>query len=175
MKILLKIVGALVALIVVLIAVGFFLSPKFNVERSITIKAPPEKVFGALADLKRWREWGVWYVRDPKMEITYTPATTGIGAKSSWKSASQGNGSARLTKIESPKHLEYEMLFEGFDRPSTGSYVLEPAAGGTKVRWIMSGDVGSNPVSRWFAVFMDKLVGPDFEAGLAKLKQNEEK
>lgn len=175
MKILLKLVGFLILLLVALVCVGFTFDSKFNVERSIVINAPADKIFPAMADVKRWQEWGPWYERDPKMQITYTPSTDTVGATSSWKSSSQGNGSAKLTKLDAPKMVEYELSFEGFDRPSTGSYVLEPQGNATKVRWIMAGDVGASPINRWFCKFMDKMVGPDFEAGLAKLKKNMEK
>lgn len=175
MKILLRIVGFLVLIVALLIGIGFTLPSTFAVERSVVINAPAEKIYPALADVKRWAEWGIWYQRDPAMQVTYSAETTGVGATSSWKSRTQGNGSAKLTKLEAPKLVEFELAFEGFDRPSLGQYVLEPSGSGTKVRWIMRGDVGASPINRWFAKFMDGLVGKDFEAGLAKLKTNSEK
>jgi hypothetical protein len=58
---------------------------------------------------------------------------------------------------------------------STGSLVLEPARGGTDVTWIHGGDTGSNPLKHYLAVSMDRMVGPDFEQGLANLKAVAEK
>ncbi len=175
MKLLLKIIGALVVLGVALLLGGFLLPSAFRVERSVVIKAPPEAVFAPIADLKRWKEWGVWQQRDPLMELSYSASSTGVGATSSWRSKSQGNGGAKITQVDASKKFVFELSFEGFDRPSLGTYLLEPAEGGTRVRWIMEGDVGANPISRWFAFFMDRLVGSDFEAGLANLKKNVEK
>lgn len=175
MKILLKILGFLVLLVVLLIAIGFTLPSKFLVERSVVINAPAEKIYPFVADVKRWPEWQIWHERDPKMQVTTSPTTNEIGSTSTWKSPSQGNGSAKLTKLEPSKRVEFELAFEGFDQPSLGVVLFEPAGGATKVRWQMSGDVGSSPINRWFCKFMDGLVGKDFDAGLAKLKTAAEK
>lgn len=175
MKTLLKIVGVLVLLLAALICVGFFLPSKFSVERSLVINAPPEKIYPAIGDVKRWPEWQIWHERDPKMQVTTSATTNAVGSTSTWKSQSQGNGSAKLTKLEAPKKVEFELSFEGFDQPSIGTLLLEPTTGGTKVRWLMSGDVGASPINRWFCKFMDSMVGKDFESGLAKLKALSEK
>jgi hypothetical protein len=53
---------------------------------------------------------------------------------------------------------------------STGEIVLEPINGATRVVWTDSGDVGSNITYKYFGLFMDRLIGPDFEDGLANLK-----
>lgn len=35
----------------------------------------------------------------------------------------------------------------------------------------MKGNAGMNPFFRWFGLFMDKMIGTDFEGGLKNLKK----
>lgn len=58
---------------------------------------------------------------------------------------------------------------------STGAFELTPQADGVKVVWSDAGDLGMNPLSRWFGLFLDRMIGPDFEKGLSNLKRNLEK
>ena len=107
------------------------------------------------------------------MEITYPapPApATGNGAGWSWKSKTEGEGRMTFTSEEPGKRLAYALYFPDFDTTSTGELVLESAANGTHLSWIMNGNMGSNPVFRWMALFMGGMVGKDFEAGLGNLK-----
>jgi uncharacterized protein YndB with AHSA1/START domain len=170
MRIALKIVGYLIALIVLLLLAGFLLPSAFKAERSVTINAPAEKVYPLVANVKSWKQWTVWNQRDPNMEITYAGPESGVGAKWAWKSKSEGNGGMEFTAAEPNKRLGYKLTMEGMN-PSTGDVILTPAGNGTKVTWTMAGDAGMNPLTRWFGYFMDRLVGPDFEAGLANLKK----
>ncbi|MFX7894998.1 SRPBCC family protein, partial [Acinetobacter baumannii] len=71
--------------------------------------------------------------------------------------------------------LTYELYFPDFGSTSTGEFRLTPRDGGTKVSWSMDGDMGRNPLNRWMGLFMDRMVGPDFDAGLANLKALAEK
>ena len=56
------------------------------------------------------------------------------------------------------------------DMRSTGALTMEPDGPATRITWAMSGDVGGNPLKHYLALVMDRMVGPDFEAGLANLK-----
>ena len=80
-----------------------------------------------------------------------------------------------FTAVEAPSRVAYELSFPEFDSTSSGDLRFEPSAGGTRVTWTMKGDMGGNPVMHWFALFMDRMVGPDFEAGLTNLKAEAEK
>lgn len=170
MKLLLKLFGGLVVLVLLLLAVAFSFPRTYRVERSAVIQAKPEVVFAQVADLKAWKNWGVWYERDAQMQVTYSEPSTGIGAWSEWKSSSQGNGKATLVALTPGTYAEYKLEFEGWDTPSKGTFTLAPTPEGTRVVWADEGDLGNSPVARWFGLFLDKMIGPDFEAGLAKLK-----
>jgi uncharacterized protein YndB with AHSA1/START domain len=169
-KIALKVLKYLIGLIVILLLAGFLLPSNYSAQRSTTINAPAEKVFPLLSNNKEWKRWTVWNQRDPNMTITYSGPEQGVGAKWTWKSKSEGNGAMTFTAVEPNKRIAYSLEMEGMT-PAPGDFTLTPSGNGTKVTWLMTGDAGVNPLYRWFGFFMDKLVGPDFEAGLANLKK----
>ena len=172
MKLIIKIFGALVGLWVLLVLVGFLLPGHYRVERSIAIDAKPAAIYPLVGDLKAWRKWGVWFARDPDMKISYSPATTEVGAWSQWTSKSQGDGKMTISVVHPTDDFEYTMEFSDIGFVSRGTIALAPGpGGGTNVTMTMDGDLGRRPLYRWFGVFMNKLVGPDFEAGLANLKR----
>ncbi len=170
MKLLLKLLGGLAVLVLVLVVVAFFLPRQYRIERTIVIKAKPETVFPLFADLKRWKDWGSWHEKDPAMKLTYSEKGTGVGAWSAWESKSEGNGKMTIQTLEAPKRVAYLLEFPDMGMSSQGSMALEPAADGVKVVWVDAGDLGMNPLSRWFGLFLDGMIGPDFERGLVKLK-----
>jgi hypothetical protein len=171
-KIVIKVFGVLVGVWVILVLVGFILPGHYRVERSVVINARQERIFPLVGDLRAWRQWGVWFARDPAMQIEYSPATTEVGAWSHWRSKNQGDGRMTITAVHPSDAFEYRMEFEDVGMVSRGTMALAPAPGGaTRVTMAMDGDLGHNPLYRWFGVFMNKLVGPDFESGLANLKR----
>lgn len=166
---------ALVTLAVLLFAGGYALSPKFSVARSTTIAAPAEKVYALIADPREWKRWTVWNQRDPAMQISYSGPPSGTGAAWAWQSKSEGDGRMTFTAAEANRRLAYDLYFPDFGTTSAGALELTAAGTGTQVTWRMNGDMGSNPLFRWLALFGDRMVGPDFEAGLANLKALAEK
>ncbi len=168
-----KLVQALVALvgglILVLMVGSLMLSPDYAVSRSVLVNAPAAKIYPLIESSKGWASWGVWYRKDPQMQVTETGVEKGIGAAWRWKSESQGNGSMKLTAAVPDQKVGYELAIDDFD-PSQGELSLAAEGQATRVTWTMQGHMSSRS-GRWFALFMDKLVGPDFEAGLANLKQ----
>ena len=141
----------------------------------LTISAPPEKIYALVADPRGWQQWSAWNRRDPAMAIEYSGPASGSGAVWAWKSKSQGDGRMTFTNAEPPERLGYELFFPDFGTTSTGDFRLEANGGATQVTWTMNGDMGGNPVYRWMGLFMDRMVGPDFDAGLANLKALAEK
>jgi len=171
-KLIVKIFGALVAVWILLVLAGFLLPGHYRVERTTLINEKPAAIFPLVGDLKAWRQWGVWFARDPAMQIEYSPATTEVGAWSQWKSKSQGDGKMIISAVHHDDDFEYSMVFADIGMVSHGTVALAATQeGATRVTMAMDGDLGHNPVYRWFGVFMNKLVGPDFEAGLANLKK----
>lgn len=144
----------------------------FRVERSVTIKAPPEKIYPYFDDFNRWAVWSPWEKLDPAMKRSFSGAPAGKGAVYAW----QGNGKVgegRMEVLESSPSskllikLDFIKPFEGHN---TAEYTLVPAGDSTRVTWAMYGPAPY--ISKLMGVFvsMDSMIGKDFEAGLANLK-----
>ena len=170
MSIALKILKYLVGLVILVLAVGFLLPATYSAQRSVSISAPVDKVFPLVVNQKEWKRWSVWNQRDPNMQLTYAGPDAAAGAKWTWKSKSEGNGGVEWSAVESNKRIGYILTMEDM-KPASGDLTFTPEGNGTKVTWSINGDGGMNPIFRWFGLFMDKLVGPDFEAGLKNLKK----
>lgn len=175
MKWLKGILVLLLTVAAVLAIVSQFLPGSYRVERSVVIKAPAEKVFPQVVDLRQWKTWGIWWQRDPGMTVTYSEPPTGVGSWSNWISKQEGSGKMTMKSIDPNKGITYDLFFPDMGMNSLGSMTLMPADAGVKVTWVSSGELGRNPMNRWFGLFMERFIGPDFEAGLARLKANSEK
>ncbi len=168
----LAVIGAIALLIV---GVGLFIPSGFAVQRSAEINAAPKKIYDLIVEPKKWQQWSVWAKRDPDMRITYSGPPFGMGAKWAWASKSEGTGSMEFTRVEPDRSVEYLLVFPEYNMRSKGALRLEPAGNATRITWTNTGDVGSNPLKHYLALTMDRIVGPDFEAGLANLKAIAEK
>lgn len=165
-----NVIKALLLLLVVLAAAAFLLPERRLVERSREIAAPPERIWPLIAEPRRWTAWSPWYAKDPAMTLTYDGTASGAGAQWRWDSASQGRGQMRFDSAEAPRRLGYTLVFEDMGTQATGEFRLEPAGAGTRVVWMLDSQLGHNPVMRWFGLALDRLVGPDFDAGLRRLE-----
>jgi len=170
-KWLLRVVGAFVVLVLVAAGVGLLLPSHFRVERSVEIAAPAGKIYGLIADPREWKRWTVWNQRDPNMEMDYSGPASGAGAKWSWQSKSEGSGNMEFTEARPGERIAYRLSFPEFGIESAGALTLAPAGERVRVTWTNDGDLGRNPVNRWFGLMMDGVVGADFSAGLANLKR----
>ena len=168
--------GAIVVLLSIgLVLGGMMLPPTFQVSRSVTVNAPPDKVYALVADPRGWKLWSVWNQRDPAMKIVYSGPESGVGATWAWQSESEGDGRMSFTVAEPGKRVGFDLDFPDFGTTSKGELIFTPEGSGTRVTWRMDGDTGSNPLYHWFALGADSMIGADFQAGLAKLKAVAEK
>jgi uncharacterized protein YndB with AHSA1/START domain len=174
----LKTILIVIALLIVgIIGLAFFKPDDFRIERKANIKAPPEKVFGYLNDFKQWSAWSPWDKKDPAMKRNFGATTSGKGATYAWEGNKDvGVGSMEVMESAPPTRITIKLSFvKPFAATNTVDFTLTPAAGGTDVTWGMAGK--NNFMAKIMQVFMsmDKMVGPDFEAGLANLKAAAEK
>lgn len=149
------------------------MSDTYTVERSTTIGAPASSVYEQIADFHNWPAWSPWEELDPNMDKTYSGTESGTGAEYSWSGNRQaGQGSMKINEAVDSSKVEISLEFlKPFKSSSITSFDLQPEGDGTKVTWTM---VGPNTLMlRVMGIFrsMDKMIGPDFEKGLAKLKQ----
>ena len=173
----LKTIAIIVALLIAAVLIYAATKPdSFRIERSTTIKAPPEKISAYLTDFKQWAAWSPWEEKDPAMKRTFSGAANGKGAVYGWEgNKNVGTGRMEILDVQ-PQKVTIKLDFLApFEAHNTTEYVLEPQGDSTKLTWAMFGP--SNYMSKVMSVFMnmDKMVGPDFEAGLVKLKAAAEK
>ncbi len=165
-------------LIVLLIAIAGVLGyaatkpDTFRVERKTTIAAPPEKVFAMIEDFHRWSEWSPWEKLDPGMTRTYGGSAKGVGATYAWSGNDDvGQGKMEVIEAVPASKLTFKLDFlKPFEAHNTGEFVLTPKDGGTEVTWSMYGP--SPYISKLMdtVMNMDKMIGKDFEKGLANMK-----
>ena len=167
--------GAIVVLVLGFVLVGFALPSQYSVERQLVINAPPERIYPLVAAPKRWMQWSIWTRRDPAMSIAYFGPESGTGAGWRWDSHTEGRGEMTFTSADPARGLSYKLYFPDYNSTSTGDFLLAAEGNGTRVTWSNQGDLGNNPLMHYMAAAMDRLVGPDFEAGLVNLKMLAEK
>lgn len=164
-----------VGLVVVLAGIGFLLPAKWSVERSIVVNAPPTAIYPFVANMKTgWPQWSPFDKEDPEMTYTYAGPEEGLGASRAWVSKKMGDGSMKVTKADPNTGIEYELEMVANHFTMTGKLGFEPSGAGTKVVWLDTGEVGANPMHRWMANLMDKMMGGMFERGLQTLKSKAE-
>ncbi len=168
MKIAKNILLGFVGLLVLLFVISIFLPSKFKVERSLTINKPADSLFNKVNILKNWEQWDPWQKKDPTMVSTYLGPEGGIGATHNW-TGKDGSGTLTILQSISPDIVIYQLQFEGFDPMQSRIEFDSLTDSTTKVTWITEGDMGNNPIKKYFGVMMDKMMGPDYEAGLANL------
>ena len=169
MKILKWLAIIIAVLVVLFVLIGFTLPKDYSVERSVVIKAEPAAVHTLVGELKAWDQWTPWLEADPTIETTFGATTTGVGASQSWTGES-GSGQLTFTQCSPDTGVLYDMSFNEGKYVSIGALDYKAADGGTEVTWRMAGEMGGNPISRYFGAMMDAMVGPMFEKGLNKLK-----
>lgn len=146
---------------------------RFRVERAAAINAPPEKIFALIDDFHRWRSWSPWEDRDPAMKRSFGGAERGKGAVYAWDgNKNVGAGRMEILTATAPSTIVIKLDFiKPFEGHNTAEFTILPQGGATNVTWAMHGPA---PVMhRVMQVFMnmDRMIGKDFEAGLANLKK----
>jgi len=166
------IVGVMVLLF---LALGLMLPTTYQVERSVVMRAKPDVVFPHVNTLKQWPEWTAWNTKKyPDLRFSFDGPESGVGAVYRWEGEATGTGSLKLTGSDPAKGIEYNLDFEHGKYLSKGAIKLEETGDSTKVTWTNEGDLGSNPINRYFGLMMDIMLGPDFEEGLNSLRQQVE-
>ncbi|MCC6948716.1 MAG: SRPBCC family protein [Bradyrhizobiaceae bacterium] len=171
------IVGVVVLLVAGALAVAATRPDTFRVQRALDIQAPPEKIYPLLADLRRSVEWSPYEKKDPDMKRVYRGADSGKGAIYEWDGNKNiGAGSLEIADVSPPTKVVLKLnMVRPFTANNIVEYTLTPNGGATRVSWDMH---GPNPYpAKVMQVFfdVDKMVGRDFEEGLASLKALAEK
>jgi len=144
----------------------------FRVERTVSIKAPPEKIFPHINDFHQWTDWSPWEKLDPALKRTYRGAGSGRGSVYLWDGNDKvGAGSMEIMASEPPLKISIKLDFSRpFEGHNTAEFTLAGKGETTDLTWAMFGP--SPYPSKLIGVFvsMDRMIGKDFETGLANLK-----
>jgi hypothetical protein len=166
-----------IAIVVVVLLAGILVlaamkPDTFQVKRAAAIKAPPEKIFPLINDFTRWGAWSPYEKKDPAMKRTISPRASGTGAVYEWEGdGNVGKGRMEITESAPASKVSINLDFvKPFEAHNVVDFTLVPQGDITNVTWDMRGPAPF--VSKLMQVFisMDKMVGKDFEAGLADMK-----
>jgi carbon monoxide dehydrogenase subunit G len=170
----------LLPLVVAVAAILIFAATKpdtMHFQRSASIKAPPDKILSFISDFQKWGAWSPYEHKDPAMKRTYSGASAGKGAVYEWEGDKNvGKGRMEITELSPPSNVKIKLDFiKPFEAHNTAEFTLEPKGDSTTVTWAMYGPCSF--ISKVMSVFidMDRMIGKDFETGLASLKTVTEK
>jgi hypothetical protein len=176
---------AIIAVIVVVVIAGILIyaatkPDTFRVQRTASIKAPPDKIYALIADLKAWPVWSPYEKKDPAMKRSFGAVTAGKGATYAWEGNKDvGQGSMEILESSPQKILIKLDFLKPFEAHNMGEFILVPKGDTTNVTTNVTWAIyGPSPyMSKVMSTFMDfdKMIGRDFEQGLADLKAAAEK
>jgi uncharacterized protein YndB with AHSA1/START domain len=163
---------ALAAIVVVFLIIVAMQPAQYRVARSATVAAPAQAVFAQVNDFHKWEAWNPWGKIDPAMKHSYEGAPAGTGAVYSWVGNKEvGEGRMTLTESRPSDLIRIKMeFFKPFAGNSIAEFTFKPEGNQTAVTWSMSGD--NNFMAKAIHLFMnmDKMIGGQFEKGLAQIK-----
>ena len=171
-----KILVVLVVSIGAVLAYAAMQPDHFSLQRSARIAAPPEQLYPLIADAKAFNTWNPWLRKDPSSRVQYEGPANGVGSAYAWDSAQLGAGRMEVTDLTPAQRVAMKLqFFKPMEATNQVEFTLKPQGPQTDVTWTMSGPMPY--LSKLMCVFvsMDRMVGPDFEAGLANLKAEAEK
>jgi uncharacterized protein YndB with AHSA1/START domain len=172
MKILRNVVIAIAALLVLFLAIAFFLPSEFAVERSTVITAPADSIYALVVTPRSWAAWSAWTAReDSTLVYTYAGPDSGVGAVMRFTAKRMGNGELEIVEAVPGRVVGYELRLVGTDMEVRGRVTLEPSGEGTKVTWRDSGDLGGNVLLRYLAPVLERNLATAYEKNFAGLRR----
>lgn len=166
------VLAVIVAVVVAVLILAATRPPSFEVKRSLDIVAPPGRIYPLIADFREWGRWSPYEKLDPALRRDFSGAAAGQGAVYAW----EGNGKAgagRMEILEAAPERGVDIKLD-FTRPfranNRAAFHFDRVGEATRVTWSMQG--AAPFMARLMGLFinMDRLIGKDFEQGLANLK-----
>lgn len=167
-----KVLFAVGGLIVLLLALILTRPDHFTMTRTGVINAPAEKIYPFLTQFKLGEQWSPFDTPEMKLKKTFSGEDGTVGAKMTFESDEQGTGELTILKLVPNQAADINLhMIKPFDAENLIQYSLQPEGTGTKFTWTMSGKM--NFLAKAFSLFMDceKMLGPEFEKGIASLKR----
>jgi hypothetical protein len=174
---LLKTLIILIAIAAVFVAIVSFRPSGYRIVRSVTVNASADDVFSQINDLRRYSLWNPWSKADPNMKTSFEGPPAGPGATMKWAGNRQvGEGVLKITESRPGEQVTMELTFiKPFPSTATAEFTITKAGDQTTVTWAMLGEYSFVPKAIGLFVSMDRMIGTEFEKGLAELKQIVEK
>ncbi len=163
--------------LLVFVALGAFLfwvsrkPSEFALTRSIEINAPPGNIFPHINNLKAMNQWNPWATYNPKSKIAYEGPEEGSDAVYTWSGSKMGEGRFRITESNARVIKADLTMIRPMKADNKVTFSLEPLGVGTRVTWAMAGTNSFMHKLMQTVMSMDKMVGKEFEKGLAGLKE----
>jgi hypothetical protein len=150
---------------------------RFGIQRATTVKAPPEKIFPLINDFHQWGTWSPYENKDPAMKRSYSGAASGEGAIYAWEgNKNVGSGRMEILDSSAPSKIVIKLdFFTPFEGHNTAEFTMLPHGDATDVTWLMHGPLPFMGKIMHVFINMDRMIGKDFEIGLANLKRLTEK
>lgn len=170
MKTFLKFIYWLLGIIAVLVVIAFILPKIYKVERMVYISADKGLIYNLTSNFTKWHLWVPWTKEMDSTAVFEIQGMDGqVGSIWKWKGKKMGEGTMTATDLVPGQLVAYDLSFNQGKYQSKGKVIIEEGDS-CKVSWTDEGDLGYNPLSRYMGLFMEKMMGPDFEKGLNKLK-----
>ena len=177
----LEIIAIIAIVLVVAIAIILILAAtkpdRFSFQRATTVKAPPERIFLLINDFHQWGTWSPYENKDPAMKRSYSGEASGKGAVYAWEGNNNvGSGRMEILDASAPSKIVIKLdFFTPFEGHNTAEFTMLPQGDATNVTWLMYGPLPFMGKIMHVFINMDRMVGKDFEIGLANLKRLTEK
>jgi Polyketide cyclase / dehydrase and lipid transport len=176
-----EVIAIIAVVLAVAIAIVLILAAtkpaRFSVQRATTVKAPPDAIFPLINDFHQWGSWSPYENKDPAMKRSYSGTAAGKGAVYAWDgNKNVGSGRMEILDTAVPTKILINLdFFTPFEGHNTAEFTMLPQGDATNLTWLMHGPAPF--MSKLMQVFMniDKMIGKDFEVGLANLKRLTEK
>lgn len=170
---LLTILGVLVILVIAALAVAASRPDSFRVERSIVVNAPPDRLFPLVDDFRAWGSWSPWEKLDPTLKRTHSGEAKGKGAVYAWEGNPKvGSGRMEILEAAPPLRLLIKLDFlKPFEAHNLAEFTFAPEGTSSRVTWTMTGPQAFPMKVMSLFMNMDRMVGKDFEKGIASMKE----
>lgn len=159
-----------VCVLVVLAVIGLLLPRNTRVSRSITIARPASLVYATVNSFQLFPKWSPWQDLDPNVHQTMEGPRDGVGAKLVWTGNDKVGSGTQVITASTPNESVASDLDFGKMGVAKAALLLAPAGSSTRVTWTLVIDMGASPISHYFGLMMDRMIGKDYETGLNKLK-----
>lgn len=169
--------GVLVGIVGVFAVVVAMQPSDFRISRSATVDAPPSAVFAQVNDFHKWEAWSPWAKLDPNAKNSFEGPTSGKGSMFKWSGNNEvGEGMMTITESDPYKRILIRLDFKKpMEDTSEAEFRFKPEGDKTVVTWSMFGK--HNFVGKAFCLLMnmEKMLGGEFDKGLASMKAMAEK